>query len=424
MDRQILHVDLNCCYGQIECQQHPELRDKPVVVAGKEELRHGIVMAKNLVAKQRGIGTAWTLREARQVCPDVVVVPPHFDLYKRVSRDTRSIYYSYSDQVEPFGIDECWIDITNSCKCLKMSPQEIAYDVNRRVMSELGLTTSVGLSWNKIFAKFGSDYKKPDAVTIITRENYKDIVWKSKVRDLLYVGRATEKKLHEAGIFTIEQLAHATDEYLGPNLGKMGFVLRDFANGNDVSPVKVFNPDHCDVDREIKSYGNGITFPRDIDDDQTAKAVCHMLAESVAQRMREDGVRAKTVSVAIRNNIDLGYIGRQKKLDIATNITPEICDIAWNLMWESYPFTKQTPCRGLYVTCTKLEPDTRPQQLVINDRFKDRQKMAALDKQIDEMRRRYGNNTIMWGAKASDVDTSQMDIKDDNTVHPISFFHD
>lgn len=423
MDRMILHIDLNCCYGQIECEEHPELRDKPVVVAGKEELRHGIVMAKNQVAKERGIKTACTLREARQICPDVVVVPPNFDLYKRVSRDTRKIYYSYSDQVEPFGIDECWVDVTHTHECLGMTPEEIAYDVNRRVKEEIGLTTSVGLSWNKIFAKFGSDYKKPDAVTIITRDNYKDIVWRSKVRDLLYVGVATERRLNNAGIFTIEQLAHASDKFLASELGKMGFVLRDFANGNDTSPVKTFNPDHCDVDREIKSYGNGITFPRDIDDFLTAKAVTHMLAESVAQRMREDCVRAKTVSVAIRSSEDLGFISRQKKLDIGTNITIEICDIAWELMRTNW-FFPLMPARGLYVTCSNLESDDLPIQLTIDDQYKNREKLGHLDKKIDKLRSMYGNNSIMWGAKASDVDTSNMDIKDDNTVHPISFFHD
>lgn len=422
-DRAILHVDLNCCYGQIECMYDPSLKDKPVAVAGKEELRHGIVMAKNQVAKERGVGTAWTIREAKAICPDLIVLPPHFDRYKRVSRDTRSIYYSYTDLVEPFGIDECWLDVTNSCECLGMTPLEIAYDINRRVYEECGLTTSVGVSWNKIFAKFGSDYKKPNAVTEITRENFRDIVWPCKVRDLLYVGRATEKKLNNAGIFKIGELAAATDVYLKNNLGKMGFVLRDFANGNDISEVMEFNPDHCDVDREIKSYGNGITFPRDIDDNETGKAVCHMLAESVAQRMREDDARAKVVSIAIRDAEYLGFVGHQRKLDVGTNITIEICDIAWQLMREIWNFSKKAPARGLYVTCSNLEDDSLPQQLLLFDKYEKRQELGALDKEIDDLRARFGNNILMWGAKASDEDTAAMNIKDDNTVHPMSFFH-
>jgi DNA polymerase IV len=424
MERAILHVDLNCCYAQIECQHDPALRDKPVVVAGKEDMRHGIVMAKNQVAKMRGIKTACTLREARDIVPDVVVLPPDFEKYKRASQMTRQIYYSYSDQVEPFGIDESWIDVTNTHEALSMTPEEIAYDVNRRIKDELGLTTSVGLSWNKIFAKFGSDYKKPDAVTIINRDNYKEIVWESPVRDLLYVGAATERKLRAAGIFKIGQLASASDIYLKNNLGKMGFILRDFALGLDCSPVKTFDEGACDVNREIKSYGNGITFPRDITDDGTAKAVIHMLAESVSSRMRDDGARANVVSVTLRSALDLGFMNRQQKLKIATNITIEIADIAWNLARENHIFDEQNPIRGISVTAGDIDDISVYQQQLLIDKYPNRKKLEALDKRVDEMRRRYGNNTIMWGARTMDDDTASLDIKGENTVHPVSFFHD
>ncbi len=423
MDRCILHVDLNCCFAQIECEFNPELREKPVVVAGKEELRHGIVMAKNEVAKKCGIKTACTLREARNICPSVVVLPPNYDRYKLVSAHTRKIYYDYSDLVEPFGIDECWIDVTNTRRALGMSGSEIARKVNARVKEELGLTTSVGVSWNKIFAKFGSDYKKPDAITEITRENYKSLVWESPVRDLLYVGRATEKKLNAAGIFSIGQLASASDVFLNDELGKMGFVLREFARGEDISEVKEMDPDAIDVEREIKSYGNGVTFPRDIDDDKTAKAVTHMLAESVSQRMRKDGARAKKVSIGIRNNLDLGIITRQKKLDVASNITIEICDAAWDLMKNNWKFTKETPVRAIQVQAGDIETDQEFYQMFAFDKFNQRDKLENLDKKVDEMRRRYGNNAIMWGAKATDKDTVDMDIVGWDKPHPVSFFH-
>ncbi len=424
MDRAILHVDLNCCYAQIECQDNPALRDKPVVVAGKEDMRHGIVMAKNQIAKDRGIKTACTLREARDIVPDLVVLPPDFKKYKRASRMTRKIYNSYSDQVEPFGIDEAWIDITNTHEALGMTPEQVAYDVNRRVKDELGLTTSVGLSWNKIFAKFGSDYKKPDAVTIIKRDNYKDIIWRAPVRDLLYVGAATERKLRAAGIFYIGELAGASDIYLKNNLGKMGFILRDFACGLDCSPVKFFDEQSCDVNREVKSYGNGITFPRDIIDEQSAKAVVHMLAESISQRMREDGARANVISVTLRSSLDLGFISKQRKLKIATNITMEIADIAWSLAKENHTFNENNPIRAISVSAGDIDSAEVYQQQLLIDTYPKRTKLEKLDKVVDEMRRRYGNNAIMWGARTCDETTSQLDIKGDNTVHPVSFFHD
>ena len=423
MDRSILHIDLNCCFAQIECVFYPELKDKPVVVAGKEELRHGIVMAKNEVAKKYGIKTACTLREARNICPSVVVLPPNYDRYKLVSAHTRKLYYEYSDLVEPFGIDECWIDVTNTRRALGKSALAIAHAINARVKDELGLTTSVGVSWNKIFAKFGSDYKKPDAITEVTKENYKTLVWESPVRDLLYVGRATERKLNDAGIYTIGELARANDVFLENELGKMGFVLREFAQGNDISDVKELDLDTIDVNRDIKSYGNGVTFPRDIDDEKTAKAVTHMLAESVAQRMRKDGARAKKVSVGIRNNFDLGVITRQKKLDVASNITIEICDVAWDLMKSNWTFSKASPVRALQVQAGDIEVDGDTYQMFAFDKYEKRNKLEALDKKIDEMRRRYGNNTIMWGAKATDVDTADMDIVGWDKPHPVSFFH-
>jgi len=248
-DRDVLHSDINCCYAQIECQARPELRGKPVVVGGDEEARHGIVLAKNLIAKRAGVKTAMALWEARKACPGLVVVPPDYRLYMDVSRRAREIYYDYTDRVEPFGPDEAWLDVTGTRRCLGLSPAEIAREVSERMVAELGISVSVGVSWNKIFAKFGSDYKKPDAVTVITRENYREVVWQAPVRDLLYVGPATERKLHSSGIDTIGQLACASDELLRNRLGKMGFVLRGFARGQDATEVKPYDRDAADVMR-------------------------------------------------------------------------------------------------------------------------------------------------------------------------------
>ncbi|MCI9130131.1 MAG: DNA polymerase IV [Eggerthellaceae bacterium] len=422
-DRHILHVDLNCCYAQVECQAHPELRDKPVVVAGKEELRHGIVMAKNLLAKSFGIKTADTLADARRKCPHLVVLPPHYDLYKRASRETRRIYYDYTSQVEPFGIDEAWLDVTGSLRCLSMSAEDIAYEISERTKAELGLMTSVGLSWNKVFAKFGSDHKKPDAVTIIDRDNFKQIVWEAPVRKLLYVGAATERKLRSSGILTIGQLACAGDYYLKHRFGKIGFMLRDFARGDDMTEVKELDLCKADVDRVVKSYGNGTTFPRDITDDQTAHAVVCMLAESVSQRMREDGMRAKTIVVGIRSGIDLGMVVRQATLPVPTDITCEIADAAWQLMCAHHRFCWETPARGLHVCVTNLVPVSEDIQLVLFDPLPKRSALAKLDRAVDELRRRFGNKCVVWGRQMTDADAFALDAKAENTVHPIGLLH-
>ena len=408
-DRDVLHSDINCCYAQIECQARPELRGKPVVVGGDEEARHGIVLAKNLIAKRAGVKTAMALWEARKACPGLVVVPPDYRLYMDVSRRAREIYYDYTDRVEPFGPDEAWLDVTGTRRCLGLSPAEIAREVSERMVAELGISVSVGVSWNKIFAKFGSDYKKPDAVTVITRENYREVVWQAPVRDLLYVGPATERKLHSSGIDTIGQLACASDELLRNRLGKMGFVLRGFARGQDATEVKPYDRDAADVMREIKSYGNGLTAPRDICDPQSAKAYVWMLAESVAQRMREGRARARTVSVGARAADDLCTRSRQCKLPVATDVTLEVARAAWGLLRELEPLDASHPLRGIHVRA--FDPLPR------------RTEMRELDASVDDLRRRYGNKCVVWGAQLVDEGAASVDAKADNTVHPVSFFH-
>lgn len=422
-DRDVLHSDINCCYAQIECQARPELRGKPVVVGGDEEARHGIVLAKNLIAKRAGVKTAMALWEARKACPGLVVVPPDYRLYMDVSRRAREIYYDYTDRVEPFGPDEAWLDVTGTRRCLGLSPAEIAREVSERMVAELGISVSVGVSWNKIFAKFGSDYKKPDAVTVITRENYREVVWQAPVRDLLYVGPATERKLHSSGIDTIGQLACASDELLRNRLGKMGFVLRGFARGQDATEVKPYDRDAADVMREIKSYGNGLTAPRDICDPQSAKAYVWMLAESVAQRMREGRARARTVSVVARAADDLCTRSRQCKLPVATDVTLEVARAAWGLLRELEPLDASHPLRGIHVRASDLEPADADLQASLFDPLPRRTEMRELDASVDDLRRRYGNKCVVWGAQLVDEGAASVDAKADNTVHPVSFFH-
>lgn len=422
-DRDVLHSDINCCYAQIECQARPELRGKPVVVGGDEEARHGIVLAKNLIAKRAGVKTAMALWEARKACPGLVVVPPDYRLYMDVSRRAREIYYDYTDRVEPFGPDEAWLDVTGTRRCLGLSPAEIAREVSERMVAELGISVSVGVSWNKIFAKFGSDYKKPDAVTVITRENYREVVWQAPVRDLLYVGPATERKLHSSGIDTIGQLACASDELLRNRLGKMGFVLRGFARGQDATEVKPYDRDAADVMREIKSYGNGLTAPRDICDPQSAKAYVWMLAESVAQRMREGRARARTVSVGARAADDLCTRSRQCKLPVATDVTLEVARAAWGLLRELEPLDASHPLHGIHVRASDLEPADADLQASLFDPLPRRTEMRELDASVDDLRRRYGNKCVVWGAQLVDEGAASVDAKADNTVHPVSFFH-
>lgn len=258
MHRVILHADLNKFYASVECLHRPELRDKSVVVGGDPTLRHGIVLAKNYPAKKFGIKTGEVLWQAHKKCPNLIAVPPNYSLYHRFSRMAREIYLDYTDQIEPFGIDEAWLDVTDSVG-LYGDGQKIADEIRKRIKFQMGITASVGVSFNKIFAKLGSDMKKPDATTVITPENFRQLVWPLPAADLLYVGRATEAKLKRYMIRTIGDIANTSSYFLHFLLGKWGDVLWSFANGEDNSPVAPFWDEGI-----IKSIGNSTTTPRDL----------------------------------------------------------------------------------------------------------------------------------------------------------------
>ena len=420
MRRTILHVDQNCFYASCELAERPELRGKPVVVGGDEELRHGIVLAKSQEAKACGIKTAETLWQARSKCPGLIVLKPNYSLYMRYAALARRIYYDYTDLVEPFGADEAWLDITGSAH-LNGGEALIAREISERVKSELGLSVSIGISWNKVFAKFGSDYKKPDAITLIDEDNYRELVWKAPAGDLLFVGRATALKLGYMGIHTIGDLATESPKRLTNCFGKVGAILQAFARGEDDSPVKPYDLEHEGVDRVIKSYGNGLTAPHDITNAHDAKALIYLLAESVAQRMREGFVRARTISIGVRSAALTGYT-RQTKLAAASNVTSVIADVAWTLLCANEPLDEAHPLRSLSVRASDLEPGAAPAQLALWDEGA-AARMECLDAAVDELRRRFGNTCIQRGVELCDKSLVGMDIKRDNVVHPVGFFH-
>ncbi|MDR2108997.1 MAG: hypothetical protein LBP28_06035 [Coriobacteriales bacterium] len=416
----ILHCDMNNFYASVEQARNPKLQGLPVVVGGNEEKRHGIVLAKSNEAKAFGIKTAETLWQARKKCPELIVVPPDFHLYLHYSALAREIYYRYTDLVEPFGPDEAWLDITNSVQ-LFGSAEALAAEIGACVKAELGVTISIGLSWNKIFAKFGSDYKKPDAITVINRDNYRDIVWRAPVRSLLYVGRATERKLVDMGIRSIGELALEPPENLRKRFGVVGLTLSMFARGEDTAPVKSYDPDRKGVSRTIKSYGNGLTAPHDIVTARDARALVYLLAESVSQRMREGGARARTVGIWIRY-ATLDGCNRQVKLDAATNATALVARAAWELLEANEPLDESRPIRALSVRASDLVMSDEPEQLALFETDRHRE-LEELDATIDVLRKRYGNTVVQRGIEMVDQSLDGTDIKRDNVVHPTGVFN-
>lgn len=423
MRRSILHADMNSFYATVEQHRNPELRGLPVAVAGDPERRNGIILAKSREAKAFGVKTAEAIWQARQKCPGLVLVPPDYAAYRRYSRLARMIYYDYTDQVEPFGLDESWLDITGSLGLFGGDEMLVAREISERVKAELGLTVSVGVSWNKVFAKFGSDEDRGDGIVRITPENYRQVVWPYPVRELLYVGPATERKLKALGILTIGELARAPERMLVRRLGKMGMVVRAFANGLDCSPVKALDPCEGDTQREIKSIGNGLTAPHDIVDEASAKALVYLLSESVAQRLREEGFRCRVVAVSARDGGDLTSFGRQVTLRVPTCITEEIARTAFGLLRANVPFGPAHPIRAIGVrACSLVRADVPVQGDLFSD-MERREGLERLDHAIDGLRSRFGNTCVQRLAELADDSLADLDIKRDNVVHPVGFFH-
>ena len=408
MERQILHVDCNKFYASVECSLNPDLRDKPVVVGGNEASRHGIVLTKNEIAARYGIATGETLWSARRKCPDLVTVPPHFPLYHKYSGMVRAILREYTPLVEPFGLDEAWLDVTGSHR----SAVEIADEIRRRVKEELGITVSVGVSFNKTFAKLGSDYKKPDAVTVFSKENYRDLVWPLPAGELIYVGRATRKKLEERFIFTIGDVAKADPDLLHSLLGKWGPALHAIANGRDDQPVIP-----TEEAAGVQSVSNGMTTPRDLTDDRDVQRVLMVLAESVGRRMREQHLAGKTVELHLRDN-QLNTRTHRITLDHYIQSTGDIEAAAYDLFKASYPWKK--PLRSVTIGVSSLEPEDTPTQLDMTDSA-GREKREQLDRAVDCLRERFGDKVIRRAILLEDPDLTGDSLYETHTVHPTGF---
>ena len=412
MGRAILHIDMNSCYASIECLHHPEIRHLPVAVGGDVEARHGIILAKNELAKRAGVKTGEALWQAKQKCPDLVIVPPHYQLYLRFSRMARAIYAEYTDLIEPFGLDEAWIDVSGSG--IFGDAVEIAETIRKRVKFELGITVSIGVSFNKIFAKLGSDYKKPDAVTVFGKDDYREKVWPLPVEELLYVGPATTRKLRARCIRTIGDLAQTDPSLLHSWLGKMGYVLHAFANGNDPSPVAPLGEEAI-----IKSIGNSTTTPRDLTCEEDVNIIFYVLAESVAARMRENGFRAKTLQISLRDT-DLFSFERQCKLESPSCLASELHDAGMRLLRDNYRFRK--PLRSVGIRGMDLVPIQTAMQLNFFEDPVRREKRERLEVAVGELRRRFGHAAVSRAVTMCDPSLGTINPKDDHTIHPVGYF--
>ena len=413
MGRHILHVDQNCFYASVEMQRHPELRDKPLAVCGSQEERHGIVLAANYIAKPYGIKTGMAVWQARQRCPHLEILPPDMGEYIRFSQMAREIYEDYTDQIEPFGLDENWLDVTGSVGMFS-SPMTIAREISDRMKFELGITCSIGVADNKITAKLGSDYKKPDAITRIERDNYQEMVYPLPVEDLLYVGPATSKKLRGLGICTIGRLAQAPLDTLTRKLGKMGTVLQTFALGLDPSPVQ--KSSHIP---NIKSVGNSATTPQDMTCNSDVELMLLLLAESVASRMRELASRCTVVEVYIRD-VELISFCRQRKLEVPTCSSDEIARTAYDLFRQNYRWVR--PLRSIGVRGAGLVEATAGTQLSLYPEETRRDKWERIDAAVDRLRQRYGYRSIQRARLFADPLLGAINPKDDHTVHPVGYF--
>ncbi len=412
MGRVILHSDLNSFYASVECLYNPELRDKPVVVGGDPQARHGIVLTKNQIAKNAGIKTGEVLWQAKQKCPGLVILKPNYNLYIRFSKLVRDIYRYYSDLIEPFGIDEAWIDVTDSTG-LFGTGKEIADEIRLRIKEEIGITASVGVSYNKIFAKLGSDIKKPDATTVITEGTYKQIVWPLPVSELLYVGRSTLRKLVNVGIMTIGDLANAPLEFLKKYLGNWGEYLWIFANGYDTSEVA-----KSGYESVIKGIGNSMTTPKDLSCNEDVKITIMVLSDSVAERLRRHGFKCRTIQIYIRDK-ELESFERQAKLLKPTHISQEISNKAMEIFLANYTWNK--PIRSLGVRATDLVTSDTYTQLTVFDDENKRIKLESLEDSIDKIRERFGHYSVQKALLLTDNVLNSNPVEE-NVIFPVSYF--
>lgn len=410
--RTILHVDANSFYASCECLYRPSIREKPVAVCGDPEARHGIVLTKNQHAKKYGVQTGEAIWQAKQKCPSLVVVPPDYPLYLHMSRKIHEILGKYSDKVESFGLDESWVEISADDMDVRKG-QLVADEIRHRIHRTLGITVSVGVADNKVMAKLGSDYKKPDATTVLPPDLYEQIVWPLPVSDLLYVGPATTRKLARIGVCTIGQLANLDESILAHKFGKIGYMLKAFALGLDTSPVKPI-----EVSLPIKSVGNSTTPPHDIENMTDVKELVYLLAESVATRLRENNFKARCISVSARTT-ELISSSCQTTLSPSTCLAKEIAETALRLFEQRYRFG--FPFRSMGINCSQLSPLDAPVQVDMFGEDERRVKQEQLERSIDGLRSRFGHQVIRRGIVLSDLSYSEINPKEEHIIHPVGF---
>ena len=405
MKRIIFHIDQNCYFASVEMISRPELRNVPMAVAGDAKARHGIILAKNEPAKKYGIKTAEAIWQAQAKCPDLVLVDAHHEKYEFYSKKLREMYSEYTDKVEPFGLDECWLDMTGIVSDYDEA-EELALEIRNRVKDEFKLTCSVGISFNKVFAKLGSDYKKPDATTVFTDQNWQEKIWPLPVSDLLFVGKHTADKLAKINVKTIGDLAKTDVEFINRYLGKNGVGLWEYANGLDDAPVA-----ESGYKRTPKSIGNSTTTAEDMTSDRQIERTLHMLSESVAMRLRKHGLKGTVVQITVRDR-DLGIYEKQGILYRATDDAKDIYQAARDLFKNSYDWNKGV--RSIGVRCNKLVRSDSGEQLSLFAEAQKSERDERLNKAIDDINRRYGTGVIRSAAEA---ESASKENKADNIVN-------
>lgn len=386
-ERVVLHADCNSFFASVECKKRPELKEVPMAVAGDPESRHGIILAKNEKAKKFGVKTAETIWQARQKCPELVLVPPCYEDYTACSKQVNAIYQQYTDLCEPFGIDETFLDVTGSMHLFNKDGEGIAQELRERVKKEVGITISVGVSFNKVFAKLGSDYKKPDAVTVISRQNFREIVYPLAAGDMLNVGPKAEARLNAFGIYTIGQLGAARKDFLQSLFGKAGESMWRAANGLDDDPV------HSIAEESIaKSVGQGVTFPRNLMGAHEISLGISMLAEKVAERLRNRELVCTGVQISIRDP-QFKNISRQKALREPSCLYAEIYALAWELAQANWNMNQ--PVRAISVTALGIgRKGEIPVQGSLFADEKEHTRAEQLEQAVFTLRKKYGRQSI------------------------------
>ncbi len=385
MARNILHCDINNFYASVECMLSPELKQYPVAVCGSVEERHGIVLAKNYKAKAFKVATGDAVWQAKQKCPDLVVVPPHYEEYLKYSKLAKAIYCDYTNQVEPYGMDKCWLDISGTKK-LFGNPVDVANEIRERIKFELGLTISVGVSFNKIFAKLGSDYKKPDAVTVFEKETFREKIWSLPASDLLGVGRATTRVLNNYCIRTIGDLANSDYDFIKRILGKNGVSLWLYANGRDnstVKDIKFVSP--------VKSIGHGITTVVDLSNEEEVWRVFLELTQGNGHKLRVHQKVAKAVAIYVRDNT-LFSKQWQTQMQMVTQLPLVLAQYAFQLFKKRYDW--RNPIRSVTIQAINLFLQDMPQQIDLFCDYERAEKQEKLDGCVEKLCQRFGKRCI------------------------------